>query len=71
MMTAESERRRLLKKYWGSWGWSQMRGFEAGTKKWERHKEWLIKKGYIEADSGAPELFRITDAGRTWLGAAP
>lgn len=70
-MSALSERGWLLDRWWGpnspSPDWfGQMMGFQAGVKKWEAHKDWLVKNGYLEAYEGRSDLCRITDKGRAF-----
>jgi hypothetical protein len=44
-----------------------MTGCVDGTKKWEAHKTWLHRSGFLERNAEYPDNFRITDAGRAWL----
>lgn len=72
MTKAAKERMWLLNRWWGPNGascgcWGPMRGFEGGVKKWEAHKAWLVKNGYLEQSTECNWNFRITPAGRAAL----
>lgn len=66
-MSAIDERRWILERWWGQVGWRHMGGFEGGAKKWEAHKAWLIKHGYLEQDPTDDLHQRITLKGAAWL----